>query len=59
MKKILIALACILTCLGATAQGKIETKKSSILDFRDRITKQGMTGNESIDTALKLASMNW
>ena len=58
MKKILIALACILMCLGATAQGRIETKKFRISDFSDRITKVVMTGNEFIDAALRQEVMN-
>ena len=58
MKKNLIALACILMCLGAMAQGRIETKKFRISDFSDRITKVVMTGNEFIDAALRQEVMN-
>ena len=37
----------------ASAQGKITTKKYRISDFRDKVTKVVLTGNEVMDSALK------
>ena len=53
MMKRLITILVVLLPLVASAQGKITTKKYRIADFRDKVTKVVLTGNEVMDSALK------
>ena len=52
-KRILTVVLVLLSAVPVWAQGRIETKKYRIQDFRDRITKVVLTGNEFKDGIMK------
>lgn len=53
MKKIIFTALCILLCIGAGAQAKIQTKKYKIADLPDKTMKVVLTGSEILDANLK------
>lgn len=52
MKRILISIMAIVLCIGASAQGHFNTKRYKIKDFREKVTKIVVTGNDIAQTTL-------
>lgn len=52
MKRLLLAVALIAVCIGASAQGHFNTKRYKIKDFREKVTKIVVLGNDITQTTL-------
>lgn len=52
MKRILISILAIALCVSASAQGHFNTKRFQIKDFREKVTKIVVNGNDITQTSL-------
>lgn len=52
MKRILLAMALIAVCIAASAQGRITTKRYRIKDFREKVTKIVIPGDDITQSTL-------
>jgi hypothetical protein len=52
MKRILISILAIVLCVSASAQGHFNTKRYKIKDFREKVTKIVVMGNDITQTTL-------
>ena len=58
MKRLLLAVALIAACIGASAQGRITTKRFRIQDFREKIVKIVITGDDIIESTLSQEALD-
>ena len=58
MKRLLLAVALIAACIGASAQGRITTKRFRIQDFREKVVKIVITGDDIIESTLSQEALD-
>lgn len=58
MRRLIIGILCLTTCLAAMAQGHVSTRKYIIEDFPDKVTKVVLPQDDFLESAIKQEVVN-